>query len=56
MKPNIITSCTAKKRYESKREADLTADYLATKFVQVRSYHCTLCSGWHLTANLKGKH
>jgi hypothetical protein len=50
MKPNAITSCQSKKRYDGEAEAEQTAMYLYTyKAVVVKSYHCTVCLGWHLT-------
>lgn len=51
MKPNALTVCTNKKLYISKEEAELTAVYLwKKKELDLRTYHCTICQGWHLTS------
>ena len=51
MKPNVITSCQSKRKYDSKNEADLTVEYLwKEKDISVESYKCQICLGWHLTS------
>jgi hypothetical protein len=53
MKPNVITSCQSKKAYKTRKEADSTAVYLATKFISVISYKCNWCENFHLTSGDK---
>lgn len=55
MKQNVITSCQSKRSYKIREAADKTAEYLLTKFVQVKSYRCGICEMFHLTGNMKGK-
>jgi hypothetical protein len=54
MKNNILVHCTSKKRYASKEEAEKVANHLwKEKQVQVNSYRCILCEGYHISSKEK---
>jgi len=54
MKPNALTQCQIKKSYPTKEAADKTGAYLyLEKQVEVESYHCNICSQYHLTRSNK---
>jgi len=44
--------CTSKRRYGSAKEANCVARWVAA-WRKVRSYHCPLCDGWHLTKKMR---
>lgn len=52
---NIDKICFSKTRYNTKEEADKTADYIyETENVMLYVYKCPICNGFHLTKK-KGK-
>ena len=50
MKNNVIVKCQLKKVYPTKEVADKTGIYLfLEKGIEVYSYHCNVCSNYHLS-------
>jgi len=54
MMPKAITKCQQKRTYSTKEAADKTGAWLyIEKGVEVKSYHCNICSQYHLTGSEK---
>lgn len=53
---NPIVACQSKKAYQSKQEAEDTATYLFhEKGIDLDTYHCNICSNYHLTSGGKNE-
>lgn len=54
--PAPIRRSCGKNRYNSEREAREVADQqellFASQGLRLKVYHCSFCSGWHLTKQL----
>lgn len=50
-KPILRNSCASKRRYDSKHEAEATAEDQMNldPDLKLRVYQCPYCAGWHLT-------
>lgn len=49
-KPVAIWNCQKKRRWETRDEADKTAQHIWEESQdELRPYKCHLCEGWHLT-------
>jgi hypothetical protein len=47
----FASNCQQKRRFDNEKAAEKTADHqmLITPNLELTTYHCELCGGWHLT-------